>query len=147
MSAKAQRNPHYDLIPIDRLRFVRQVIADEAAALAQVASQLSPSAVKAAEMTAACEGCIVVTGVGKAGLVGQKLVATLSSTGNRAHFMHPSEAIHGDLGCLGRDDIVWAISNSGRSDEILRIAPHLQEYSSGLIALNRDRRQPACSHR
>ncbi len=135
MSAKAQRNPHYDLIPIDRLRFVRQVIADEAAALAQVASQLSTSAVKAAEMTAACEGCVVVTGVGKAGLVGQKLVATLSSTGNRAHFMHPSEAIHGDLGCLGRDDIVWAISNSGRSDEILRIAPHLQEYSSGLIAL------------
>jgi len=122
-------------MPIDRLRFVRQVIADEAAALRKVAETLSPAAVEAAQRTADCSGCVVVTGVGKAGLVGQKLVATLSSTGNRAHFMHPSEAIHGDLGCLGPDDLVWAISNSGRSDEVLRIAPHLREYSSGLIAL------------
>jgi arabinose-5-phosphate isomerase len=122
-------------MPIDRLRFVRQVIADEAIALRKVADSLSPAAVEAAQRTAECRGCVVVTGVGKAGLVGQKLVATLSSTGNRAHFMHPSEAIHGDLGCLGADDLVWAISNSGRSDEVLRIAPHLREHSSGLIAL------------
>ncbi|MGV3485012.1 MAG: KpsF/GutQ family sugar-phosphate isomerase [Planctomycetaceae bacterium] len=121
--------------PYDRLRFVRQVISDEARALAEVARALPASAVEAAERTAACQGCVVVTGVGKAGLIGQKLVATLSSTGNRAHFMHPSEAIHGDLGCLGKSDLVWAISNSGRSDEVLRIAPHLREHSSGLIAL------------
>jgi arabinose-5-phosphate isomerase len=122
-------------MPIDRLRFMRQVIADEAHALSKVSHSLSAAAVEAAERTAACSGCVVVTGVGKAGLVGQKLVATLSSTGNRAHFMHPSEAIHGDLGCLGKEDVVWAISNSGRSDEVLRIAPHLKEHSSGLIAL------------
>lgn len=123
------------MMPIQRLRFARQVIADEARALAKVAQSLTSAAVEAAERTAACQGCVVVTGVGKAGLVGQKLVATLSSTGNRAHFMHPSEAIHGDLGCLGKEDLVWAISNSGRSDEVLRIAPHLREHSSGLIAL------------
>ena len=122
-------------MPIDRLRFVRQVIAEEALALSKVAEHLSAAAVEAAERTAACQGSVVVTGVGKAGLVGQKLVATLSSTGNRAHFLHPSEAIHGDLGRLGPDDVVWAISNSGRSEEVLRIAPHLREHSAGLIAL------------
>jgi arabinose-5-phosphate isomerase len=122
-------------MPIDRLRFVRQVISAESQALRHVADHLSPAAVEAAERTAACRGCIVVTGIGKAGLVGQKLVATLCSTGNRAHFLHPSEAIHGDLGKVGSDDLVWAISNSGRSEEILRIAPHLREHSSGLIAL------------
>jgi len=122
-------------MPLDGLRFVRQVIADEAVALRKVAETLSPAAVEAAQRIADCRGCVVVTGIGKAGLVGQKLVATLSSTGNRAHFLHPSEAIHGDLGCLGVDDVVWAISNSGRSEELLRIAPHLREHSSGLIAL------------
>ncbi len=123
------------LVPIDRLRFIRQVIADEGQALKKVAECLSAAAVEAAERTAACRGAVVVTGVGKAGLVGQKLVATLCSTGNRSHFLHPSEAIHGDLGRIGREDIVWAISNSGRSEEVLRIAPHLKEHSSGLIAL------------
>ena len=122
-------------MPSERLRFVRQVIAAEASALAKVAEQLSPSAVEGAERTAACKGSVVITGVGKAGLVGQKLVATLCSTGNRAHFLHPSEAIHGDLGKVGSDDLVWALSNSGRSEEVLRIAPHLREHSSGLIAL------------
>jgi arabinose-5-phosphate isomerase len=129
------RSSKIQLMPIDRLRFVRQVIADEALALGKVAEHLSAAAVEAAERTAACRGSVVITGVGKAGLVGQKLVATLSSTGNRAHFLHPSEAIHGDLGRLGPDDIVWAISNSGRSEEVLRIASHLREHSSGLIAL------------
>lgn len=130
------------LTPVDRLRFVRQVIADEAIALASVAKSLPASAVEAAERTAACKGCVVITGVGKAGLIGQKLVATLSSTGNRAHFMHPSEAIHGDLGCLDQTDLVWAISNSGRSEEVLRIAPHLREHSSGLIALTASQDNP-----
>ena len=142
MSARAISTPETDWKPIDRLRFVRQVIADEALALSKVADSLSPAAVDAAERTANCRGCVVVTGVGKAGLVGQKIVATLSSTGNRAHFMHPSEAIHGDLGCLGPDDLVWAISNSGRSEEVLRIAPHLREHSSGLIALTATQDNP-----
>jgi arabinose-5-phosphate isomerase len=86
-------------------------------------------------MTAECDGCVVITGVGKAGLVGQKLVATLASTGSPAHFLHPSEAVHGDLGRIRNCDLVWAISNSGRSEEVVRIAPHLRENSSGLIAI------------
>ncbi|MFK8114345.1 MAG: SIS domain-containing protein [Rubripirellula sp.] len=120
---------------IERLRLVRQMVAAEGYAILNSAGTLSPAAVRAAEMTANCEGCVVVTGVGKAGLVGQKLVATLASTGTPAHFLHPSEAVHGDLGRIRESDLVWAISNSGRSEEVVRIAPHLRQNSCGLIAI------------
>jgi len=120
---------------IGRLRAIRQTVAAEGNAILAAAATLSPSAVRAAEMTAECTGCVVVTGVGKAGLVGQKLVATLASTGSPAHFLHPCEAAHGDLGRVRENDIVWAISNSGRSEEVVRIAPQLRQNSSGLVAI------------
>lgn len=120
---------------IERLRLLRQIVSAEANAILACAANLSPEVVRAAEMTANCDGSVIVTGIGKAGLVGQKLVATLASTGTPAHFLHPSEAIHGDLGRIRPADLVWAISNSGRSEEVTRIAPHLRQYSSGLIAL------------
>jgi arabinose-5-phosphate isomerase len=120
---------------IERLRLLRQIVSDEANAILACAANLSSDVVRAAEMTANCDGSVIVTGIGKAGLVGQKLVATLASTGTPAHFLHPSEAIHGDLGRIRPSDLVWAISNSGRSEEVTRIAPHLREYSSGLIAM------------
>ena len=120
---------------LERLRLLRDFVAAEAAAIQNCASTLTPEAVQAAEMTAACAGNLIVTGVGKAGLVGQKLVATLGSTGTPAHFLHPAEAIHGDLGRVKQNDVVWAISNSGRSEEVVRIAPHLRENSAGLIAI------------
>jgi len=128
--------------PLEGLRTIREVVAAEAAALVEVSQSLGDEAVEAAERIAGCTGCVVVTGVGKAGWVGQKLVATLGSTGNRAHFLHPSEAIHGDLGRVGSDDLVIAISNSGRSEEVLRIAPHLRHHSAGLIALTGNRNNP-----
>jgi arabinose-5-phosphate isomerase len=121
--------------PIERLRALREIVAAEGNAILTAASELSPAAVTAAEMTAECAGCVVVTGVGKAGLVGQKLVATLASTGSPAHFLHPSEAVHGDLGRVRDCDVVWAISNSGRSEEVVRIAAHLRQNSSGLISI------------
>ncbi len=93
-------------------------------------------------MTAECDGCVMVTGVGKAGLVGQKLVATLASTGSPAHFLHPSEAVHGDLGRVRECDLVWALSNSGRSEEVVRIAAHLRRNSGGLIAITADTDNP-----
>ncbi len=127
---------------LERLRLIRSVVAAEAAALSRVAGAIGPAAVDAAERIAACSGSVIVTGVGKAGLVGQKLVATLASTGNRAHFLHPCEAVHGDLGRVGPDDWVWAISNSGRSDELLRIAPHLRNHSAGLIVMTASERSP-----
>lgn len=137
--------PSWPATPVERLRMLRQIVASEAEAISECAANLSAQAVRAAEMTADCEGCVVVTGVGKAGLVGQKLVATLASTGTPAHFLHPSEAVHGDLGRVRPTDVVWAISNSGRSEEVVRIAPHLRQNSSGLIAITADQDNPLAS--
>ena len=127
---------------LERLRLLRQNVLTEGQAIISAAASLGSEAVRAAELTASCEGCVVVTGVGKAGLVGQKLVATLASTGSPAHFLHPSEAVHGDLGRVRACDLVWVISNSGRSEEVLRIAPHLRANSTGLIAITADHENP-----
>ncbi|KAA5543915.1 KpsF/GutQ family sugar-phosphate isomerase [Roseiconus nitratireducens] len=99
---------------------------------------LGPPAVRAAELSAECAGNVVITGVGKAGLVGQKLVATLASTGTPAHFLHPTEAVHGDFGRVKSDDLVWALSNSGRSEEVTRIASQLRRQGAGLISFTAD---------
>ena len=107
---------------VDRLRMMRGWIAAEGEAILSCAKNLTAESVRAAELTANCDGCVIVTGVGKAGLVGQKLVATLASTGTPAHFLHPAEAVHGDLGRVQSKDLVWAFSNSGRSEEVVRIA-------------------------
>lgn len=127
---------------LERIRILRACVAAEGSAILHASASLSSEAVHAAEMTANCGGCVVVTGVGKAGLVGQKLVATLASTGTPAHFLHPSEAVHGDLGRVRGSDLVWAISNSGRSEEVVRIAPFLREHSGGLIAITSNQDNP-----
>lgn len=141
VSATARSNaetPSLGVFPttlVERLRMLRQIVSAEGDAILDAAASLSADAVRAAEMTAACDGCVMVTGVGKAGLVGQKLVATLASSGTPAHFLHPAEAVHGDLGRVRPGDLVWALSNSGRSEEVTRIASHLRENSGGLIAI------------
>jgi arabinose-5-phosphate isomerase len=127
---------------LERLRMIRQTVSAEAAALSGAAEQIGPSAVKAAELSASCTGSVVVTGVGKAGLVGQKLVATLASTGTPAHFLHPTEAVHGDLGRVASGDLVWALSNSGRSEEVTRIASQLRRQGSGLVSFTADEDNP-----
>jgi arabinose-5-phosphate isomerase len=81
---------------------------------------------------------VVVTGVGKAGLIGRKLSATFSSTGTRSHFLHPTEARHGDLGCVGAQDVVVALSNSGETEELLGLILPLREQGVPLIAVTRD---------
>jgi len=128
--------------PLERLRLIRQTVSAAAVALENASKLMGPSAVEAAELSAACTGSVVVTGVGKAGLVGQKLVATLASTGTPAHFLHPTEAVHGDLGRLRSDDLVWALSNSGRSEEVTRIASQLRHQGSGLISFTADDDNP-----
>ena len=133
-----QTNP-YDVLPlattIERLAEVRRIVQVEANALLETSRNLSPTSVEAAELTADCRGSVVVTGVGKAGLVGQKLVATLASTGTPAHFLHPTEAVHGDFGRVREIDLVWALSNSGRSQEVVNIASQLRRQSSGLVSI------------
>jgi arabinose-5-phosphate isomerase len=82
-----------------------------------------------------CTGSIIVCGMGKAGLIGQKLSATLSSTGTRSHFLHPAEAVHGDLGCLHANDILLALSNSGETGEILGILGTIRELGVRVISV------------
>ncbi len=116
----------------------QQIIHQEADALNRLATLIDDRFCDAVQMIQHTSGCVVVTGVGKAGLIGQKIVATLSSTGTRSFFLHPTEAMHGDLGCLAAEDLVLAISNSGRSEEVLKLVPILDRRGIPLIAMTRD---------
>lgn len=120
----------------EQLREARDMIRREATALQQVAKGLDEQFCDAVDLLCSCRGRVVVTGIGKAGLIGQKITATLSSTGTRAQFLHPAEAVHGDLGCLDRDDIVLALSNSGETGEVCRLVPILRELGVRLVAIS-----------
>ncbi|MGH7129870.1 MAG: SIS domain-containing protein, partial [Planctomycetaceae bacterium] len=111
------------LSPVDQLREARGIILHEAEALAALAKRLDGAFCTAAQMVFDCPGTVVVSGMGKAGLIGQKIAATLSSTGTRAHFLHPADAVHGDLGCLHAADLLLALSNSGETEELCRLLP------------------------
>ena len=90
---------------------------------------------KAVDLIVSSKGKLIVTGVGKSGLVGAKIAATLASTGTSSFFLHPTEAMHGDLGMIGKDDIVLAISYSGESEELIQLLPHLKRFDIPLIAM------------
>jgi arabinose-5-phosphate isomerase len=96
----------------------------------------------ACELLLACTGRVVITGMGKSGHIGRKLAATFASTGTPSFFMHPGEAAHGDLGMLVQGDVLFAISNSGQSDEIMTLMPVVQRYGIPLISISRDRTGP-----
>lgn len=120
---------------LDQLREGREIIKHEANALDDLAGRLDTRFCTALEKLHACRGSVIVTGMGKAGLIAQKIAATLSSTGTRAHFLHPAEAVHGDLGCLHGDDVVLAFSNSGETHEICRLLPVIGEMKIPVIAI------------
>lgn len=119
----------------EQLRVARGVILQEGHCLQELARRLDTSFCAAVELIAACRGCVIVTGVGKAGLIAKKLVATFCSTGTRSFFLHPTEAFHGDLGCLGRDDVLLAFSNSGESEEVVRLLPSLRQAEVPVVAI------------
>ncbi len=119
----------------ERLAFARDVLRIEADALDRVRVRLDESIVRAAEWILESSGDVIVTGMGKAGIVGQKLAATLASTGTRAFPLHPAEAIHGDLGRVRAGDIVIALSQSGETDEVLRLIPTLKRLGASLVAI------------
>lgn len=101
---------------------------------------------RAAEMIHGCKGTVVLTGVGKAGIIAQKISATLASTGTLSIFLHPVEALHGDLGRLQRQDVVIALSNSGSSEEIVRLLDHIKRRGSKLIAITATSQSPLGNH-
>lgn len=117
------------------LAFARAVLRVESEALERVRERLDGAIARAAERIYRCQGSVIVTGMGKAGLVGQKLAATLASTGTRAFPLHPAEAVHGDLGRIRDGDVVLALSQSGETEEILRLIPALRRLGATLIAI------------
>ena len=119
----------------DWLAKAREVLDIEARGLAAVRDRLDGSFVRALELMAGCAGRVVVTGLGKSGLVGRKIAATLSSTGTPSFFLHPVEGAHGDLGMIRREDVIVAISNSGETDELNNILPSLKSLAGAVISL------------
>ncbi len=119
----------------DLRRLGLAVIETEAAGLAEIAARVDDNFVDACRYMLACQGRIVVLGMGKSGHIGHKIAATLASTGTPAFFVHPGEASHGDLGMITANDVVLALSNSGETDEILTIVPIISRLGVPLIAL------------
>jgi arabinose-5-phosphate isomerase len=119
----------------DWLAKARDVLDVEAQGLHAVRDRLDGSFVRALELMASCSGRVVITGLGKSGLVGRKIAATLSSTGTPSFFLHPVEGAHGDLGMIRGDDVIVAISNSGETDELNNILPSLKSLAGAVISL------------
>ena len=117
------------------LATAQSVIDIEAAAVQALKQRLGDNFVKACETIIACQGRVVVTGMGKSGHIGSKLAATLASTGTPAFFVHPGEASHGDLGMITPGDVVIALSNSGETAEIVTILPLIKRMQTPLISL------------
>jgi arabinose-5-phosphate isomerase len=113
----------------------REILKIEAAAVLSLAERLGPEFDAAIETIAACKGHLVVTGMGKAGLVGQKISATFASTGTPSIFLHPAEAYHGDLGRVLAADVVLAISNSGETEEVARLLPSIRQIGARIVAI------------
>jgi arabinose-5-phosphate isomerase len=111
------------------------VFRTEAKAISDLASRLDHHFEDVVNLLYSCHGKVVVTGMGKSGLIGRKIEATLASTGTPAFFLHPAEAVHGDLGMVSRGDIVIAISNSGETEELIKILPTLKRLGVPIICL------------
>ncbi|MCA9264140.1 MAG: KpsF/GutQ family sugar-phosphate isomerase [Planctomycetales bacterium] len=125
-----------------QLRMAREVLQQEAEAILTTQAAIDDSFAEAIRLLVDCRGSVIVTGMGKAGLVGQKIAATLASTGTRSHFLHPAEALHGDLGRVTCDDVALVLSHSGTTEEILRLVPLLRSWGVPLVAITGGRTNP-----
>ncbi len=123
------------LAAYDQLRYAREIIAIEGQTLLHLAERLDADFCRAIEQLYHCRGSVIVTGMGKAGMIAQKIAATLASTGTRGHYLHPAEAVHGDLGRIHTDDVVLILSQSGETEEVTRLLPSLKEFGVTIIAL------------
>ncbi|HSB51432.1 MAG TPA: KpsF/GutQ family sugar-phosphate isomerase [Dissulfurispiraceae bacterium] len=117
------------------LDIARRVLETEAGAVRALADRLDSAFEKAIDIIVGSRGRVVVTGMGKSGLVGKKIAATLASTGTPAFFLHPAEAGHGDLGMVTSEDVVIAISNSGETDELVQLLPYLKRFNLSVICM------------
>jgi arabinose-5-phosphate isomerase len=145
--AKTERNNNISMPDSnDILSRAREVLQAEGQTILSLAEHLDETFLDAARAIYACRGKVVLTGVGKAGIIGQKISATLASTGTLSIYLHPVEALHGDLGRLQRDDVVIALSNSGASREILELLDHIKRRGTTLIAITGRDDSPLSRH-
>jgi arabinose-5-phosphate isomerase len=117
------------------LELARKVLRTEAAAIMGLVDRIDDTFERAVELLYECRGRVIVTGMGKSGIICRKIAATLSSTGTSAWFLHPAEAIHGDLGAIREDDVMLALSHSGETDELLRLLESVRRIGARVIAL------------
>ena len=122
------------------LDVARTVLRTEAAAILRLVDTIGADFERAVDVLADCRGRVVVTGMGKSGIICRKIAATLSSTGTPAFFLHPAEAIHGDIGALRDDDVVVAMSRSGETEEVIRLLESIRRIGARLIAITGDSR-------
>ena len=128
------------------MELARKALRAEGAAIGRLADQIGAAFRQAAEAIFACRGQVVLTGIGKAGIIAQKISATLASTGTQSIFLHPVEALHGDLGRLRHNDVVVALSHSGQTEEIIRLIDHIKGLGAKLIALTGEAQSPLGRH-
>ncbi len=119
----------------DPRRLAERVLRLEAAAILALVPRLDQAFVRAVDLLHGCRGRVIVAGMGKSGLIGRKIAATLASTGTPAYFLHPAEAVHGDLGLVAPDDVILAISNSGETSELLALLEHLKRLATPIVLL------------
>jgi len=117
------------------LDYAREVIVSEGNAVGRMVELVNDRFARAAEMIYNCPGSVILTGIGKAGIIGQKISATMASTGTPSHFLHPAEAIHGDLGRLRQNDILLVLSYGGETDEIVRLINLVKQLEIKLISI------------
>jgi len=120
---------------MDLIKIAQETFRIEADALYKAAQRLDENFLNAISLILNTKGKLIITGVGKSGLVGAKMAATFASTGTSSFFLHPTEALHGDLGMIGKQDTLLAISSSGESEELTKILPHIKRFDIPLIGL------------
>jgi arabinose-5-phosphate isomerase len=130
----------------DILAGAKALLGAESQALGLLVESLDSDFVRAVRLLAACEGRVVTTGIGKAGIIARKIGATLASTGTPSDFLHPAEALHGDLGRVTRPDVVLALSNSGTTEELLRLMGPLKDIGAPMVALTAAADSPLGRH-
>lgn len=126
------------LSQVEQLQFARDILRLESETITQVANRLDGNFCRAAERIYLCRGSVIVTGIGKAGHIAQKFSASLASTGTRSHWLHPAEAMHGDLGRIHPLDVVVILSQSGETEEVVRLLPWLKDLGVLMIAITSD---------
>jgi len=119
----------------DPRRLAERVLRLEAAGILALVPRLDQAFVRAVDLLHGCRGRVIVAGMGKSGLIGRKIAATLASTGTPAYFLHPAEAVHGDLGLVATGDVILALSNSGETSELLALLEHLKRLTTPIVLL------------